>query len=56
MLEDKGGLRPCGHRLLPHHFSIIRKVAKKYKIKEGEALRYIIDNTKITSKQHQDER
>ena len=40
-------MKPCGHRLEEAHFTKIRKVARRLKIKEAEALRRIIEKTEL---------
>lgn len=39
-------LRPCGHRLADKHLMKIRQLARKWKVKEAEALRMIIELAK----------
>lgn len=36
-------LKPCGHRLESQHFNKIRRVGRKYRCTDAEALRLIID-------------
>lgn len=44
---NKIELKPCGHRLEEAHFTKIRKVARRLKLKEAEALRKIIEKTEL---------
>lgn len=39
-------LKPCGHRIADEHFTKIRKLARKWKVGEAEALRLIIEKAK----------
>jgi hypothetical protein len=36
-------LKPCGHRLEDKHFTKIRQLARKWKVKDALALRKIIE-------------
>lgn len=40
-------LKVCGHRLEPRHFIKISKLARKWRIKDAEALRRLIEQSKV---------